>query len=72
MGNRAFNNLLASIQAKIGNLNNTVTTLERCTVSYKRKADASNEQAATDLVATKVNMKNRKEAIKALRCSSLQ
>ena len=40
MGNRAFDHFLASIQAKIGNLNNTITILEKCAVSYKRKVDA--------------------------------
>lgn len=33
MGNRAFNNFLASIQAKISNLNKTITVLKKCAVS---------------------------------------
>lgn len=66
MGNRAFNNFLASIQAKITNLNNTII-LEKCTVSFKRKANASDTQAAKYLAATEDNMKNRKQAIKALK-----
>ncbi|KAG9021174.1 hypothetical protein FRB95_002700 [Tulasnella sp. JGI-2019a] len=52
MGNRAFGNFLASIQAKIGNLNNTITILEKHAASYKKKADAGNVQAATDLATT--------------------
>ena len=32
MGNRAFDDLLASIQAKIGNLNNTAVLETRCVV----------------------------------------
>ena len=67
MGNRAFNYFLASIQAKIGNLNNTVTVLEKRAASYKRKADAGNAQAERDLAATEDDMKNRKEAIEALK-----
>jgi len=34
MGNRAFDYFLASIQAKIGNLNNTVTVLEKRAALY--------------------------------------
>jgi hypothetical protein len=71
MGNRAFDDFLASIHAKIRDLNNTVTILERCAVSYKRKADAGNGQAATNLatnlVATERDIKNSKEAIEALK-----
>ncbi|GBE86227.1 hypothetical protein SCP_0901060 [Sparassis crispa] len=67
MGNRAFDHFLASIQAKIGNQNTTVTFLEKHAAAYKKKADASNEQGATELVATKDDMKNRKKAIEALK-----
>ena len=67
MGNRAFNGFLASIQAKIGNLNITITVLEKRATSYKNKADAGNAQAATDLAATEDDMKNKKAAIEALK-----
>lgn len=67
VGNRAFDDFLASIQAKIGNLNKTVTVLEKRATSYKGKADAGNAQAARDLAATEDDMKNRKEAIEALK-----
>ncbi|KDQ49643.1 hypothetical protein JAAARDRAFT_200650 [Jaapia argillacea MUCL 33604] len=67
MGNRAFDDFLASIKAKIGNQNNTVTVLEKRAAAYKKKAGAGNEQAATDLVATENDMKNRKKAIEALK-----
>jgi len=40
MGKRAFDDFLASIQAKIRDLNYTVTSLEKDAASYKRKADA--------------------------------
>ncbi|KZP21618.1 hypothetical protein FIBSPDRAFT_891079 [Athelia psychrophila] len=58
MGNRAFNNFLASIQAKISNLNKTIT---------RTKAEASGAQAVIDLAATKGNMKKMKEVIEALK-----
>jgi septal ring factor EnvC (AmiA/AmiB activator) len=67
MGNRAFDNFLASIQAKIGNLNNTITVLEKRAASYKSKADAGNAQAASDLAATENDRKNKKKAIEALK-----
>jgi hypothetical protein len=66
MGNRAFDDFLAYIKDEISNLNCTITLLEKRTVSYKRKADAGNAQAATDLTTTEVDMKNKK-AIKALK-----
>jgi hypothetical protein len=67
MGNKAFDDFLASIQAKIGNLNKTVTVVEKRAASYKKKADDGNAQAAKDLAATEDDMKNRKEAIEALK-----
>lgn len=67
MGNRSFDDFLASIQAKIGNHNNTVTILEKRAASYKRKTDVGNEQAATDLAPTEDDMRKRKEAIEALK-----
>ena len=71
MGNRAFDDFLASIHAKIGNLNKTVTVLEKRATSYKGKADAGNAQAARDPAATEDDMKNRKEAIEALKAFSV-
>ncbi|KAG9079917.1 hypothetical protein FRC06_007320 [Ceratobasidium sp. 370] len=67
MGNRSFEHFLASIQAKIGNLNTTVTILEQHAALYERKADGGNEQAARDLAATKDDVKNKKEVIEALK-----
>ncbi|KAJ7200234.1 hypothetical protein B0H12DRAFT_1244484 [Mycena haematopus] len=67
MGNKAFDHFLVSIQAKIGNQNNTVTVLEKRAASYRKKVDAGNEQAATGLVATEDDIKNRKNAIEALK-----
>ena len=67
MGNNAFANFLVSIQAKIGNQNNTVTVLEKRAASYRKKAAAGNEKAATDLVAMEDDIKNRKNAIENLK-----
>jgi thioredoxin-like negative regulator of GroEL len=67
MGNRAFEDFLASIQAKIGILNNTVTVLEKRVASYKKKADAGDAQAAIDLAATEDDMKNKNDVIEALK-----
>ena len=67
MGNNAFADFLVSIQAKISNQNNTVTVLEKQAVSYRKKAAASNEQVATDLVAMEDDIKNRKNAIENLK-----
>ena len=67
MGNNAFADFLVSIQAKIGNQNNTVTVLEKRAASYRKKATAGNEQVATDLVAMEDDIKNRKNAIENLK-----
>lgn len=67
MGSRAFDKFLASIQAQIGTLNNTVTVLEKRIVSYKRRADGSSAKAAADLETTEGDMKKKKEAIDALK-----
>jgi hypothetical protein len=49
MGNRAFNDLLASIKTLIGTLNNTVTVLEKRVKTYTARAGSGNQQAAADL-----------------------
>ena len=45
MGNRALNNYLASIQAKIGNLNNTAGFLENRARVLMRRVGACGEEA---------------------------
>lgn len=67
MGSRAFDDFLASIQARVGTLNNTVTFLEKRAVSYKRRADEGNAKAAADLVTTEGEKKKMKEATDALK-----
>ena len=52
MGTRAFEDLLASIKAKIGNLNNTVTFLKKRATAERKRADGGDEQAAAKLVVT--------------------
>jgi len=66
MDNGAFGDFLASIQAKIGNLNN-VTVLKKRAVSFKTRADAGDTQAATNRAATEDDMMNKKEAIDVLK-----
>ena len=44
MGNKAFEDFLASIQARIGNLNDTVTVLKKRAAAYQKKVDNGNEQ----------------------------
>ncbi|KDQ10479.1 hypothetical protein BOTBODRAFT_163776 [Botryobasidium botryosum FD-172 SS1] len=63
----AFDDFLASIQANIGILNNTITVLEKCVVSYRKKAEAGNQQAARDLAMTEADMNTKKETIEELR-----
>ncbi|KZS93092.1 hypothetical protein SISNIDRAFT_474567 [Sistotremastrum niveocremeum HHB9708] len=48
MGNRAFDNLLESIQALIGTLRNTVTVLEKRVSAHADRARVGNQQAAAD------------------------
>jgi hypothetical protein len=67
MGNRAVNDFLASIKAKVSHLNITIIILVKHAVSYQRKVNDGNVQAAIDLVATEDDMKNKKEAIGALK-----
>ena len=67
MGKGAFNRFLATIMAKIGNLNNSVAVLEKRITSYKQKADGGNARAAKDLATTENDMKNKKEAIETLK-----
>jgi hypothetical protein len=67
MGTRAFDDFLASIQAKIGNLNNTITVLKKRVASNKKKADAGDAEAAIRLAATEDDMKNINKAIEALK-----
>lgn len=63
MGKRAFDEFLASIQAEIGILNNTVTFLGECAASY----ESQGEQAATRLAATKKDINEKNKAIEALK-----
>ena len=67
MGNKAFDDFLASIQAKIGIINNTVTVLQKRAVEYQKKVNTGDEQAVRDLQATEYDIKNKKEAIEALK-----
>ena len=67
MGNSAFNNLLASIQALIGTLNHTVTVLEKNVRTYTAKAEGGNQQAAVDLAKFRQTLDETKTTIDELK-----
>ena len=67
MGTRAFEDFLASIKAKIGNLNNTVSFLQKRATAQRKRVEAGNEQAACDLVATETDIKSKNEVIEAFK-----
>ena len=67
MGNKAFDNFLASIKAHIGTLNNTVSVLEKRVASYTIGAQAGNQQAARNLATTQADVDKKKETIEELR-----
>lgn len=60
MGTRAFEDFLASIKAKIGNLNNTVTFLEKRATAQRKKADPG-------LAAAEASIESTNKAIEALK-----
>ncbi len=67
MGKKAFDGFLVSIQAQIGTLKNTVAVLERQVVTYTKRADAGNQQAASNLVTTQAELDKKKVAIEELK-----
>ncbi|CAE6482981.1 unnamed protein product [Rhizoctonia solani] len=67
MGNRAFDNLLVSIQALIGTLNNNVTVLEKSVNWHAARAERGDQQAAADLVKFQQNLDDTKATIAELR-----
>jgi hypothetical protein len=67
MGNRAFDDLLASIQALIGTLNNTVTVLKKSVRRHATKAAGGDQQAAADLAKFQQNLDDTRATITELR-----
>ena len=67
MGSKAFDDLLTSIKAHIGKLNNTVSVLEKRVVSYMNRAQAGNQQAAVNLAMTQADVRKKKETIEELK-----
>jgi len=59
VGNKAFDDLLASIKACIGTLN-TVSVLKKRVVSYMNCAQAGNQQAAVNLATTRADIRKKK------------
>ncbi|KAJ3774136.1 hypothetical protein FB446DRAFT_493393 [Lentinula raphanica] len=67
MGDRAFDDLLASIKASIGTLNNSLDVLEKNVRSYTAKAADGNQQAAEDLVKYQQKLDDTKATILSLK-----
>ncbi|KAI0279335.1 hypothetical protein BGY98DRAFT_1089205 [Russula aff. rugulosa BPL654] len=67
MGNRAFDDLLESIQALIGTLNNTITVLEKSVKTHAARAAGGNQQAAADLAKFQQNLDDTRATIAELK-----
>ncbi|CAE6507643.1 unnamed protein product [Rhizoctonia solani] len=67
MGNGAFVHFLASIKARIGTLNNTITFLGKRIVTYTKQAEAGDAQAASKLAATQSDMDQKIATIEDLK-----
>ncbi|EIW83357.1 hypothetical protein CONPUDRAFT_102106 [Coniophora puteana RWD-64-598 SS2] len=67
MGNKAFDDLLASIQALIGTLNNTVVVLEKSVTRHTARAQGGNPQAAAELAKFQQRLDDTKATIVELR-----
>ncbi|KAG8816370.1 hypothetical protein FRC19_000408 [Serendipita sp. 401] len=67
MGNRGFDDLLASIQAHIGTFNNTLIVLEKSVKSHTARAAGGNQQAAADLMLLQQNLDDTKKKITELK-----
>ncbi|KAJ3490341.1 hypothetical protein NLJ89_g11439 [Agrocybe chaxingu] len=67
MGNRAFDDLLASIQALIGTLKNTATVLKKSVSTYAVRASGGNKQAEADLAKYQQNLDDTEATIAELR-----
>lgn len=71
MGLRAFKDFQDSIQDRIDILKGTVTVLKTRVAMYKKRVDAGNVQANTDLVITEADVDNKSNAIDALEAFSV-
>lgn len=67
MGDRAFHDLLESIEALIGTLIRTVTFLEKSVSTYAERARNGNQQAAVDQAKLQRNLDETKATIVELR-----
>ncbi|KAH8930748.1 hypothetical protein BT69DRAFT_1327670 [Atractiella rhizophila] len=67
MGNKAFDDFLASIQANIGSLNGTVKVLKKRVASLTTTAHNGNGQAASDLADTRADLEKKEKAIEDLK-----
>ncbi|KAG5725939.1 hypothetical protein E4T56_gene5313, partial [Termitomyces sp. T112] len=67
MGDKAFADFLASTQARIAILKNTVTVLGKQVAMYTKMAQVGNQQAVNDLATTEADLNKRKAAIEELK-----
>ncbi|KAH0588819.1 hypothetical protein H2248_004619 [Termitomyces sp. 'cryptogamus'] len=67
MVDKAFADFLASIQARIAILKNTVTVLGKQVAMYTKMAQVGNQQAVNDLATTEAELNKRKAAIEELK-----
>ncbi|KAG9103361.1 hypothetical protein FRC06_011308 [Ceratobasidium sp. 370] len=67
MGDRAFDDLLVSIQALIRTLNNNITTLEKSVKRHTAKAEGGDQQAVADLAKFQRNLDDTRATIAELK-----
>ncbi|CAE6450737.1 hypothetical protein ACGC1H_006560 [Rhizoctonia solani] len=67
MGDNAFDDLLASVKALIGTLNNTVTVLKKSVNRHAALAEGGDPQAVADLAKVQRNLDDTRDMIAELR-----
>ena len=67
MGNKTFDDFLASIQAQIGMLNGTVKVLRKRVESLRTRVQNGNAQAVQDLADTEADLSNKEQTIESLK-----
>lgn len=63
MGTQAFEDFLASIQAKIGKLKNTLIVLGKQAASFEKRANNGDQQAAQNLATIQDRIEKTKETV---------
>jgi hypothetical protein len=67
MGNRAFEDLLHSIQALIGTLNNSAIVLEKSVKTHEARVASGNQQAVTDLAKFQQSLQETRDTVVELK-----